>query len=446
MVRLSGIDKSLFEAIFDKSPLGMVVVDHKSRFVRVNARFTSIFGYTIEQVPDMETWMKKAYPAASYRKKVQQVFEEDLAHYKKKGEFLPAKNWKVVCNDGTIKIIRFYLTPLENAFLTTLEDITELARKEELLSERSSEAEYLNEFLEAKVNARTLQLKHKQEEVVARNEELNQKNEALEKAKKTIEKQNKVLKSYNEGLEKEVAQRTKDLAEANRKLATNVQKLEQYAFMTAHNLRSPVARLLGLTSLFNYEDISRLDESTKSLLVKIKEQGENLDLVIRDMNTVLELRKETDQEREKIDIAKRVEALKNVLKNKIDEYDVSIELKLKAFKSIKTIPAFFDSIFYNLLSNSIKYRHKERDPVIRLETEKSDKFWIIHVKDNGMGFDMDKYEGQLFNMYKRFHSHVDGKGLGLFLVKSQIDILGGEITVMSELERGTTFSVFFPII
>ena len=69
---------------------------------------------------------------------------------------------------------------------------------------------------------------------------------------------------------------------------------------------------------------------------------------------------------------------------------------------------------------------------------------IITVKDNGMGIDMQKYGDKIFSLYKRFHNHVEGKGMGLHLVKLQIETLGGTIKIDSKLDEGTTFTIAFP--
>jgi signal transduction histidine kinase len=104
---------------------------------------------------------------------------------------------------------------------------------------------------------------------------------------------------------------------------------------------------------------------------------------------------------------------------------------------------YVESIINNLLTNAIKYRHPDRHPIIQISTTIDNEYVCLKVKDNGLGVDLSKYRNDIFNLYKRFHLHVDGKGLGLYLVKTQVTALGGKIDIESEPEKGTTFLVYF---
>ncbi|MFN8691951.1 MAG: ATP-binding protein, partial [Cyclobacteriaceae bacterium] len=95
-----------------------------------------------------------------------------------------------------------------------------------------------------------------------------------------------------------------------------------------------------------------------------------------------------------------------------------------------------------LISNAIKYRTLDRQPVIRVTTSREGDFARINVQDNGLGLDVARFREKLFGLYKRFHTHTEGKGLGLFLVKLQAEALGGRVDVQSELNQGTLFSVW----
>jgi signal transduction histidine kinase len=108
--------------------------------------------------------------------------------------------------------------------------------------------------------------------------------------------------------------------------------------------------------------------------------------------------------------------------------------------------AYLDSIILNFLSNAIKYAQPGRAPIVRLKAEADEKQIILTVNDNGRGIDLAKYGEELFGMYKTFHGNDDAKGIGLYLVKLQIDALGGSIEVESEVGTGSTFRIHLPII
>ena len=102
-----------------------------------------------------------------------------------------------------------------------------------------------------------------------------------------------------------------------------------------------------------------------------------------------------------------------------------------------------DSIILNLVSNAVKYKSPDRPPLITINAMKSKKGILLSISDNGLGIDLDKYGDKIFGMYKTFHNREDAKGFGLYLIKNQIEAMGGSITVQSEVDKGTTFNVYF---
>jgi signal transduction histidine kinase len=114
------------------------------------------------------------------------------------------------------------------------------------------------------------------------------------------------------------------------------------------------------------------------------------------------------------------------------------------FSEVEEFPyvsAYLESILHNLITNAIKYKHPDRDPEINIFTYQEDNKNYLVVKDNGLGMDLEKYGSQVFQMYKTFHNNEDATGLGLFLTKSQIEALGGKITVESRVGKGSKFTV-----
>jgi signal transduction histidine kinase len=103
------------------------------------------------------------------------------------------------------------------------------------------------------------------------------------------------------------------------------------------------------------------------------------------------------------------------------------------------------SIFYNLLSNAIKFRSPSRPLRIIARSRSENGNAILEISDNGLGFDTELHREKLFKLYKRFHTHVEGRGLGLYLIKSQVEVLHGEIEVDSKPGRGSMFRIILPL-
>jgi ligand-binding sensor domain-containing protein/signal transduction histidine kinase len=285
-----------------------------------------------------------------------------------------------------------------------------------------------------------LALRKSEEEITEKNkkltrqsDELAAQNEELMQSQEEVSAQRDLMAQQNENLEIEVAKRTNELVEYN-------QQLEQFAFIAAHNLRAPVARILGLGKLLEMlENTSEKDE----VYPKVVRAAEELDGVVKDLNTILAFRKNSESLVTMVNLTTEVSKIRVTLEREIANTDAVITCNFVQVENIRTVKPYLESILYNLISNAIKYRAPDRTPIIHIRTEKSENEICLMVADNGLGIDMTAFREKLFTLYSRFHTHLEGKGLGLYLVKTQITALGGRIEIDSEVNKGTTFRVYF---
>lgn len=297
-----------------------------------------------------------------------------------------------------------------------------------------------NRRLEEVVEARTRELALQNEELLQSQEEISSQrdlvsaqNHELQFAREIIEKQNNEIKLRNETLEAEVEERTRDLVEYN-------QQLEQFAFISAHNLRAPVARILGLGNVL--EITRHKPEEVNMIIDRLIFTTQELDRVVKDLNTVLELRKNNTSVITRINLEEELELIKINLEKEIQETHTVFDQDFSQINTIYTLKPYLDSILVNLISNAIKYRQPSRPPVIRIRSVVEGDLVCLEVRDNGLGMDLSLYKDKIFTLYSRFHSHVEGKGMGLYLVKTQANSLGGRIEVDSATGIGTTFKVY----
>lgn len=312
----------------------------------------------------------------------------------------------------------------------------------EILSQNEEISAY-NEEISAQneeIASHNEQLVMQQHEIALQQQQLREHNEELMEAKKTIEQQNRAISIKNEELATEVEHQTRFLRETNLELIEHNSRLEQFAFIISHNLRAPVARLVGLSSIL--EHASNPEEQQKIVRMMIKSTGE-LDQVIQDLGFILRIQKLSAKVLSQVNLKQVADKVLNILEAEIRDTQAEVRIDFKDVVTIYSLPQYFESIIYNLVSNSIKYRHPERRPLIEIRSTFEDDFIKIEICDNGLGIDLDRNKNNLFNLYKRFHFHVEGKGLGLYLVKTQIDALGGKIEVNSNIEKGTKFTLYF---
>lgn len=255
--------------------------------------------------------------------------------------------------------------------------------------------------------------------------------EELEINRKQLQTQHQLVTQQNEVLEAEVARRTKTLVDYN-------QRLEQFSFMSSHNLRASTARLMGLGNLLQLPQTQSEEIVIKQNMIKTA--GE-LDRIIRDIASILDIEKGTTQHFSLINVTDEINHILERLQHDLNDARVILKKCIEVKERFNTIPAYFSSIIYNLISNAIKYRKPYGTPEISLHVKQTQEWLTISVRDNGVGFNMDQAKEKIFKLYQRLHQHKEGKGIGLYLVKKQAELLGGSVAVESEPGIGTCFTV-----
>ncbi|MDB5264175.1 MAG: hypothetical protein JWQ14_3458, partial [Adhaeribacter sp.] len=228
---------------------------------------------------------------------------------------------------------------------------------------------------------------------------------------------------------------SQDLYEHNR-------DLQQFTYIISHNLRSPVASALGLIKLM--VSVTKESPDFDISLNYLNESISRLDDILKDINLSLSTRdKKNTLITENINVA---EACRQVLEDfaePLRQCNGQVLVNIAEGLLVKGNRAYIYSIFYNLLSNAIKYRSEKRPLQVSIKSfVNTQAVTAIHFSDNGSGFDRQKAGEDIFKMYKRFHPHKDGKGIGLFLVKMHLEAMGGYIEVNSQVDIGTSFTIY----
>ncbi|MFA5244443.1 MAG: ABC transporter substrate-binding protein [Pedobacter sp.] len=239
-----------------------------------------------------------------------------------------------------------------------------------------------------------------------------------------------VIKSKETELEK----LTKALTKTNK-------ELEKFAYITSHNLRAPVVNLLSLTEMQKEENLP--DDLRKEVGEKIYESVIRLDSTLNDLVEIVASKASENAKSEKLDFQKELDQVLSSIEKQIKDSEARIDTDFSECDSVMYPKRYLDSILLNLLTNAIKYRSPERRLIISLKTSVNNNYVMLHFSDNGVGIDMERFGKKIFGLYQRFHTKIEGRGLGLYLVKSQIEAMDGKIGVESTLNIGTTFSIYF---
>lgn len=229
---------------------------------------------------------------------------------------------------------------------------------------------------------------------------------------------------------------TSDLIQRNK-------DLEQFTYIISHNLRAPVANIIGFADNLGSE---YLDEQLKNkVLEQLSLSAMKVDMVIKDLNAILQVKQQIHERRTNVSFTETIEDIKLSISKIILSESVTINTDFSCVDNFFTIKSYIHSIFYNLIVNSIKFKNIRTNPVITISSTKLKEGIQINFKDNGSGIDLKKIDGQLFGLYKRFHPDTEGKGIGLYMVKTQVEALGGKISLTSEVQKGTEFIIQFQI-
>ncbi|PKV75477.1 sensor histidine kinase [Pontibacter ramchanderi] len=219
-------------------------------------------------------------------------------------------------------------------------------------------------------------------------------------------------------------------------------ELEIFRKILAHDMRKPVANALGFARLLQ----GTLNESKeKEIKHYLLHTVEFVDVMLRDLNELIALQSAGHMSKEVVDVGKVLKRTVNFFQEEIRQTGTTVAWHVAENTRICTIKAYLQSIIRNLISNALKYRSTERKPTIEVVAQLQKDVLIIQVTDNGIGMDLHAMGQELFQMHRRFAPKAaEGNGLGLYIVKQQVKLLGGQITVKSEIDKGSTFTITLP--
>ncbi|MBC7388450.1 MAG: PAS domain-containing sensor histidine kinase [Opitutaceae bacterium] len=224
--------------------------------------------------------------------------------------------------------------------------------------------------------------------------------------------------------------------------------LDNFVYTASHDLKAPVSNIEGLlTALRNQlkDDNVDLNEDTNYLLNLMNQSINQFKETILDLTEISKVQQIQQENASEIIISNIIEELKLTILDKIKESGAQITYDFSLAKTLIFSKKNIKSVFYNLLSNAVKYRDNKRNLKITIKSSIEHGFTVIEFDDNGLGISEENQQN-MFLMFKRFHTHVEGTGIGLYIVKRIMDNSEGRIEVMSKEGKGTTFRLYFKIL
>jgi signal transduction histidine kinase len=305
---------------------------------------------------------------------------------------------------------------------------------EDQVKRRTDEIKDQNKVL-ASANEEILDQKN---EIENQNKLLKQKNKEISKAKLELDKINQELLDINTNLEEKVENRTYSLKQMNKELINANNELDKFIYRASHDLKGPIARLLGVSVLAKMDN---KDETLKEYIELIEKGAVDINKVLNKLNNIHFINREIIQT-DIIDFNQILKNSKSNLSTYIDPPDLNVNIYTDEKIEFRSDPKLMSIIIENLVENAVIFR-KTKIASIDIQLEKNEKHIIIKVKDDGLGISKEQYE-KIFEMFYRGSEKSKGNGLGLYLVKKAVQKLQGEINVESKEGEFTCFTLSFP--
>ncbi|MFO0506082.1 MAG: sensor histidine kinase, partial [Chryseotalea sp.] len=240
--------------------------------------------------------------------------------------------------------------------------------------------------------------------------------------------------------EQKISEQNAKLIAVAEDLKIKNEQLQEFTQIVSHNLRSPVGNILTLLEFVEQSQNQKEKDEYHALL---KVSAEKIQNTLTELHEVLRIKQNTNIEKQHLYFDDILDATKLLLHTQIVQSGTRILADFTNCPTILYPKVYLDSIFLNLISNAIKYGKTNITPLIEIKTEIKEGTCYLTCADNGLGIDLNKHGQKIFKLNKTFHSHPESRGIGLFMIKNQIEAMGGMIGVESEVNNGTTFIVNF---
>jgi signal transduction histidine kinase len=243
----------------------------------------------------------------------------------------------------------------------------------------------------------------------------------------------------------EIQASNEELAEANGQLVRTNVDLDNFIYTASHDLKAPISNIEGLLGALirSLSPQSLASERVQGITARMQNSVERFKKTIASLTEIVRLQKENNQPATQVNLAEVLGEVLLDLEPVIRSAGAKVDTDVANCRAVRFSEKNLRSVLYNLLSNAVKYRSPERPARVQVECRSTADCHVLTVTDNGLGMTASQLE-KLFTMFKRFHAHVEGSGIGLYMIRKMVENAGGRIEVESRVGEGTVFTVFFP--
>lgn len=221
-------------------------------------------------------------------------------------------------------------------------------------------------------------------------------------------------------------------------------QLVDFCNIVSHNLRAP---LVNISMLLDYIESTDDEEEKNEVHARIKPVVDHLNIILDELVESLQIKQDLKIKCSKIDLKETLDKILIGFGTQINSFNTLIDSNFEDAPTLHYPQLYIDSILTNLISNALKYRSTDRDLTLSIKTKQDKDGIILSVADNGLGIDLKRHQDHIFKIRKVFHKHPDARGFGLFMTKTHVEAMGGQIWLDSTPDVGSTFYIkFIPIL
>ncbi|MDL5510788.1 PAS domain S-box protein [Arenibacter sp. M-2] len=238
----------------------------------------------------------------------------------------------------------------------------------------------------------------------------------------------------------EQKQKQKELKNLISVTSSQNKKLINFAHIVSHNLRSHSANFAMLLDFLGNEK----DENERlKIMGMLMDSSKNLMETLHNLNDIVAINTESNIIKKEVNFNKKLNSVLKQINPQLNKAKATVISEVSDDLNINVVPAYLKNILTNIITNALKYKKPNVDPIIKISVNYVQNYTVISIEDNGVGLDLKKYGTKLFGMYKTFHGNSDAKGLGLYITKNQIEAMHGKISATSQVGIGSTFNLYF---
>lgn len=236
-----------------------------------------------------------------------------------------------------------------------------------------------------------------------------------------------------------------ELEESNKQLRRKNEMLDAFVYRVSHDLKSPINNIITMLKMLESLTEAEIEQNPMlaQVVAHLKNSAGNMQMRVEDLLDMSRMEKQLEELEETIHLPSFVEQLKQDFAMELEQKGAKVYSDFNLADQLKFGKENLYSLFSNIISNSLKYAAPDRNPIITIKTFWEDAQLVLKFEDNGLGIDLQKHGNKLFGMFNRFHDHVPGSGVGLYIVKKIVESKGGKIEVDSTPGEGTTFYFYF---